>query len=161
MATVVGILCRCCGNSIKDHRERRKLKSPAGVAILPTLTKLLNKHFDSKMSSEEAEQVLFPPGTEPYICRQPCLAKLQRLQKMENDVVELKAAILCSFDSQSLRPAQHPTMSTQLLGKRTPTQAGIEALPPKRIHTETPIARKQLNFEVPPAVGKSPGVTVN
>ena len=144
--------------------ERRKLRSPAGAAIIPTLTKLLWSHFGDEKSAEDVQRLLFEQAVEPYICRQPCLARLQRLQRLENDLVEVKTSILGSFDSlypPSLQPEQ-PTASTQLLGKRTPTQADVEPPPAKRIHTESPVARRHLNFAAldPSDVGKSPGVAV-
>ena len=164
MANAAGIVCRCCGNSVTDHKERRKLRSPAGAAIVPTLTKLLRSHLGDKKSAEEPKCLLFPPSVEPYICRKPCLVRLQRLQRLEKDLVEVKTSILSSLDSlypQSLQPEQ-PTASMQLLEKRTPTQANIESPPAKRTHTESPVAHRQLNFAVlgPPDVGKSPGVAV-
>ena len=81
------------------------------------------------------------------------------MQRLESDLVEHKTNSLGSLKSpypQSLHP------STQLLGKHTPTQADIEPPPAKRMHTEYPVAHRQLTFAIldPLDVGKSPGVAV-
>ena len=157
MDSTVAILYRCCGNCIVDHRERRKLRSPAGVVIVPTLIKVLNNHFAGQKSRDEIEHLIFPLGVEPYICRQPCLARLQRLQKLENDLRELQSNILGSLDS--LYPLLQPEPLTSSTRKRTPTQH-IEPPPAKRLDIESPVARRQLKFVGALDVGKSPSVAV-
>ena len=160
MATV----CRCCGSCIPDSRERRKLSSQAGVAVIPTLVGLLHVHFGGQKSHNDIERLL---TSERFICRQ-CLLKLQRLQKLKKDVVDLRANIVGSMEA--LYPSQIPPQpaessadptSSCVLGKRTSSQ---EVIPPpaKRALVTSPAARRQLHFSVaPPEVGKSPSVTVH
>ena len=133
MDSTIAIFCRCCGDRIADHREQRKLKSPAGVAIVPTLIEVLNNHFLGQKSRDEIECLILSPGVEPYICRQPCLARLQRLKRLKNDLTELQTSIMGRLDS--LYPLLQPTEPEPLprsIRKRTPTQH-IEPPPAKRI----------------------------
>ena len=54
MATV----CRCFGSCIPDSRERRKLSSQAGVAVISTLVGLLHVHFGGQKSHDDIERLL-------------------------------------------------------------------------------------------------------
>ena len=161
------ILCRCCGNSIPNHRERRKLRSPAGVGILPTLVKLLGKRFAGRKNEDEVERLIFSEffssGTEPYICRQPCLSHLQKLQKLEIDMLELQTSIMSSLGL--LYPSEESADSEeqiQLSRKRCTSVNDIQGPPTKRQLLESPPASRRLLFPKPECseIGKSPSVTV-
>ena len=71
--------------------------------------------FARALLTEKTEQLVIPANTEAYICRQPCLQRLQRLQKLKKDVLELRTNILGSLDS--LYPSQtlaQPTSSCEV-----------------------------------------------
>ncbi len=155
--------CCCCGKYIVDSRERRKLSSQEGAAVVPTLVGLLQERTDGQKSKEETERLLVPASSEGYICR-PCLRRLQKLQKLEKDVLVLRTDILGSLEtlypSQKAAHAQ-PARSASCvqLGKRTSSH---DSLPPpaKRAFLQSPVSRRQLQFAVaPPETGKSPTVT--
>ena len=42
-AMATSVLCCCCGNCILDSREHRKLSSQTGIAVVPTLVRLLQE----------------------------------------------------------------------------------------------------------------------
>ena len=112
-------------------------------------------------SHDDIERLL---TSERFICRQ-CLLKLQRLQKLKKDVVDLRANIVGSMEASQIPPqpaesSAEPTSSC-VLGKWTSSQ---EIIPPpaKRALVTSPAARRQLQFSVaPPEMEKSPSVTVH
>ena len=94
MAT--SVFCRCCGNSIPNHRECRELRSPTGVTIVPTLAKLLQNRFAGQKSKHETERLIFFRFS--VVCRHPCLSRLQKIQKLEKSpIVTVCTYCLCTL----------------------------------------------------------------
>ena len=69
-------VCCCCDNSVSDKGDRRRLYSAAGQVVL---LEVVGSHFYAGQKDEyETQRLVIPTASEPYICRQPCLLRLQK-----------------------------------------------------------------------------------
>jgi len=164
--------CRCCGRTIADSRERRKISSDAVRPLMPTLIRLLGEHYRGEKTDVEIQQLLLPTGSldGAYICRQPCLYALQRFQKLENDLKVLHGNILGRFASPYPQSdiTHDSSDHTSVLGKhqRSGDDMEVDLDPPaKRVQTQPSARRRLLYAPSLPAhavseQSKSPAVTV-
>ena len=171
--------CRCCGATIIDARQRRKICSNTVRPLMPTLIRLLGEHYHGAKTDTEIQQLLLPRGSFEtfYICRQPCLYALQRFQKLETDLKVLHGDILNRLATQYSQSAVQSAVDnitsecTSLLGKHQRADNDMVANPPTKrssVTTQPSACRRLLyapslpeELAAAPKQRVSPAVTVH
>ena len=140
--------CVLCGSQLENCKERRVISGEKSCHVLPTAVRLLLDCVPGEMtiSNSDIEAILSGTGELPYICKRPCYVQLEKIQRLESELNEVK---------EELKGKMKVVHRTELR-RRAVAASDSEVEGPVTI----PLAKRRLIISRGNA-GASPSVTVS
>ena len=81
-----------CGSNLDKCKERRLISGDKSCHVLSAATKLLYDCVPGEMtiSSSVVQGILSGTGNMAYICKRPCYTQLEKIQRLEKELDEVK-----------------------------------------------------------------------
>ena len=83
----IPIRCKLCNSQLAKSRQRRRLFGERTIHVVLTAIRLLRACVPGfALSVSDAEDILRAPVADDiYLCKSPCYARLDRIQKLESE----------------------------------------------------------------------------